>query len=60
MSAMEKREINARLAKVAISFGLKFKITVNNAQKVIEDNYRKIREIDDRMKHRIQNLEIAA
>ncbi len=58
MSAHEKRMVNERLAEVARAFGLKFMITVNNAQKVIEDNYKKIREIDRRIQNRVTELRI--
>jgi isopentenyl diphosphate isomerase/L-lactate dehydrogenase-like FMN-dependent dehydrogenase len=46
MSEREKREINERLAEVAQKFGLKIKLTVKNAEKLIQANYKKVREIE--------------
>ena len=60
MSAHEKRLINQRLAEVAKSFGLKVQLTVANAQNFIEENYQKIREIDNRIQDRVSTLKFAA
>lgn len=60
MSATEKREINIRLAEIARSFGLKIKLTVKNAHKVLESNYKKIREIDNRISSTVISLKLAA
>lgn len=56
MSPNERNEINARLASVAKAFGLKVKLSVTNAQKLIEDNYKKIRDIDLRIQSRLSSL----
>ena len=60
MSASEKNQINAKLAEVAASFGLKIKLTITNAQNVIENNYRKIKEIDNKIANRLSSMQIAA
>ena len=60
MSAHEKRMINEKLAEVARSFGLRVQLTVNNAQQFIEENYGKIREIDNRIQNRVSSLKLAA
>lgn len=60
MSAEEKQQIDYRLAEVARSFGLKVKLTVNNAHKIIEENYLKIREIDKRIQARISSMRLVA
>ncbi len=56
MSSTDKTEINDKLADVAHSFGLKVKLTVSNAQKLIEENYKKIRDIDKRIQNRLSSL----
>jgi archaellum component FlaC len=56
MSDSEKRMINDRLAEISNTFGLKVKLTLNNAQKVIEDNYKKMKKIDQRIKTRLSSL----
>ncbi len=56
MSSHEKRLVNQRLAEIALSFGLKFKLTINNAHKVIEENYQKIRVIDCRIQGRVTSM----
>jgi len=58
MSSSEKRLINERLKEIMVSFGLKVKLTVNNAQDFIEENYKKIREIDKRIHNRVTNLNL--
>ncbi|GMT48996.1 MAG: hypothetical protein IEMM0008_0535 [bacterium] len=56
MSVHEKGLVNQRLAEIALVFGLKFKLTINNAQKVIEENYQKIRSIDCRIQGRVSSM----
>ncbi len=56
MSSHEKRLVNQRLAEIALSFGLKFKLTISNAHKVIEENYQKIKAIDSRIQNRVTSM----
>lgn len=56
MNTGEKKTINEKLAEIALSFGLKINLDMNNAQKIIEDNYKKIRDIDSRIQKRVSSL----
>ncbi len=56
MTDNEKIIINKNLAKIANIFNLKVKLTINNAHKVIEDNYKKMKEIDQRIETRLSSL----
>ncbi len=60
MSEKEKTLINERLAEVAKKFGLKIKLTVKNAQKLIEANYRKVHEIEMSINEKLRLIEKAA
>jgi len=59
MSAEEKKLVNQKLADVARAFGLQVKLTISNAQKLIEENYQRIREIDNRIQDRITSMNVA-
>ncbi|MDH5680648.1 MAG: hypothetical protein OEZ36_03605 [Spirochaetota bacterium] len=58
MSSSEKTIINEKLREIVMSFGLKVKLTVSNAQDFIEENYKKIREIDNRIQKRVNGLNL--
>ena len=60
MNAAEKREINERLSEVAKRFGLKVKLHVGNAQKLIEANYARIRAIEESINLKLQTIKKAA
>ncbi len=60
MSDQEKALINERLAEVAKKFGLKIKLTVKNAQKLIEANYRKVHEIESSINSKLNLINRAA
>ena len=60
MNAAEKREINERLSEVAKRFGLKVKLTMGNAQKLIEANYARIRAIEESINLKLQTIKKAA
>lgn len=56
MNPHDKKGVNEKLAEIALSFGLKFNLNMNNAQKIIEENYKKIRDIDSRIQKRVSSL----
>jgi hypothetical protein len=60
MTSEEIKDINARLAEVAVKFGLKIKLTVKNAQKLIDENYRKIKEIELSVSKKLAEVRKAA
>ena len=60
MTAAEKNEINERLSEVAEKFGLKIKLTVGNAQKLIEANYNRIRAIETSISSKLKAIKKAA
>ncbi len=60
MTREEKRVINSMLADVAAKFGLKIKLTVNNAQQLIEENYKKVQAIETSINSRLKRVHRAA
>jgi len=60
MTEQEKRHINKLLSEVAEKFSLKIKLTVNNAHQLIEENYRKVREIEESINLKLMSIKKAA
>ncbi len=60
MSEKEKLLINEKLEEVAKKFGLRIKLTVKNAQKLINANYKKVHEIEMSINKKLALIQKAA